>query len=81
MNKAAFAVLFLFQLTVLLFRDGAQLNLFHVVEKPDGTYSPLLNDSWGSSVSGDGMRNLFGADGMAAVDGEEDPEMEARYAQ
>ena len=36
-------------MTVLLFREGSQLNLYHVLEKPDGSYSPL-SDSWSESV-------------------------------
>ena len=47
------------QVTVLLFRDGAQLNLFHVLEKPDGSYTPLT-DSW----AGTSLRNLFASSGM-----------------
>ena len=40
--------------TVLVFRDGDQINLYHVLERPDGSYSPL-SDSW----SGTSIRNLF----------------------
>ncbi len=36
--------------TVLVFRDGDDINLYHVLERPDGSYSPL-SDSWsGSSI-------------------------------
>ena len=38
------------QVTVLLFREGDQVNMYHVVERPDGTFSPL-SDSWKSSQS------------------------------
>ena len=40
--------------TVLVFRDGDDINLYHVLERPDGSYSPL-SDSW----SGSSIRNLF----------------------
>ena len=52
----------LVQVTVLLFRDGAQLNLFHVLEKPDGSYTPL-SDSW----SGSSLRNLFASSGIVFI--------------
>lgn len=36
--------------TVLVFREGDQVNLFRVIENEDGTYSPL-SESWsGSSI-------------------------------
>ena len=43
--------------TVLVFRDGDQINLYHVLERPDGSYSPYspLSDSW----SGTSIKNLF----------------------
>ena len=31
------------QVTVLLFREGDKVNVYHVLEKPDGSYSPLSN--------------------------------------
>ena len=31
------------QVTVLLFRDGDKLNLYHVLEKPDGSFSPVAS--------------------------------------
>lgn len=40
--------------TVLVFREGDEINLYHVLERPDGSYSPL-SDSW----SGSSIRNLF----------------------
>ncbi|CAG2055053.1 unnamed protein product [Timema podura] len=42
------------QVTVLLFREGDQVNLFRVVENEDGSYSPL-SQSW----NGTSLRNLF----------------------
>ena len=51
--------------TVLVFRDGDQINLYHVLERPDGSYSPL-SDSW----SGSSIRNLFAEN--------EDPEIQER---
>ena len=43
--------------TALVFRDGDQINLYHVLERPDGSYSPYspLSDSW----SGTSIKNLF----------------------
>ena len=29
------------QVTVLLFREGDKVNVYHVLEKPDGSFSPL----------------------------------------
>ena len=46
------------QVTVLIFRDGAQLNLYHVLERPDGSYTPLSE-----SLSGSSLRNLFASSG------------------
>ena len=43
--------------TVLVFRDGDQINLYHVLERPDGSYSPLSD-----SLSGSSIRNLFAED-------------------
>ena len=40
--------------TVLVFRDGDEINLYHVLERPDGSYSPLSD-----SLSGSSIRNLF----------------------
>ena len=49
------------QVTVLLFREGDKVNVYHVLEKPDGSFSPLSNadqsplsspedhDEWSSS--------------------------------
>ena len=51
--------------TVLVFRDGDNINLYHVLERPDGSYSPL-SDSW----SGTSIRNLFAE--------QDDPEVEQR---
>jgi AN1-type zinc finger and ubiquitin domain-containing protein 1 len=51
--------------TVLVFRDGDSINLYHVLERPDGSYSPL-SDSW----SGASIRNLFAE--------QEEPEVEQR---
>ena len=51
--------------TVLVFRDGDQINLYHVLERPDGSYSPL-SDSW----SGSSIRNLFAE--------QDDPEVQER---
>ena len=51
--------------TVLVFRDGDNINLYHVLERPDGSYSPL-SDSW----SGASIRNLFAE--------QDDPEVEQR---
>ena len=48
------------QVTVLLFRDGAQLNLYHVLERPDGSYTPLSE-----SLSGSSLRNLFASSGKS----------------
>jgi hypothetical protein len=31
------------QVTVLLFREGDKVNVYHVLEKPDGSFSPLSN--------------------------------------
>eukprot|EP00095_Tigriopus_kingsejongensis_P010513 maker-scaffold45_size475391-snap-gene-1.12 protein:Tk10513 transcript:maker-scaffold45_size475391-snap-gene-1.12-mRNA-1 annotation:"an1-type zinc finger protein 4-like" len=42
------------QVTVLLFREGDQVNLYHVMERPDGTFSPF-SDSWSNSS----VKNLF----------------------
>lgn len=42
------------RVTVLVFREGDQVNLFRVIENEDGTYSPL-SESW----SGSSIRNLF----------------------
>lgn len=42
------------QVTVLLFREGDQVNLYHVLEKADGSYSPL-SDSWSENSA----KNLF----------------------
>ena len=50
--------------TVLVFRDGDQINLYHVLERPDGSYSPLSD-----SLSGSSIRNLFA---------EDDPEIQER---
>ena len=50
--------------TVLVFRDGDQINLYHVLERPDGSYSPLSD-----SLSGSSIRNLFA---------EDDPEVQER---
>ncbi|XP_066994543.2 AN1-type zinc finger protein 4 [Anabrus simplex] len=55
------------RVTVLVFRDGDQVNLFRVIENEDGTYSPL-SESW----SGSSIRNLFA---------EEDPDEAARRLQ
>ena len=32
-----------FQVTVLLFREGDKVNLYHVIEKPDGSFSPIAD--------------------------------------
>ena len=32
------------QVTVLLFREGDKVNVYHVLEKPDGSFSPISND-------------------------------------
>lgn len=32
------------QVTVLLFREGDKVNVYHVMEKPDGSFSPISND-------------------------------------
>ncbi|PNF25108.1 hypothetical protein B7P43_G02040 [Cryptotermes secundus] len=45
------------RVTVLVFREGDQVNLFRVIENEDGTYSPL-SESW----SGSSIRNLFAED-------------------
>ncbi len=37
-----------------MFREGDQLNLYHVLERQDGTFSPL-SDSW----SGNSIKNLL----------------------
>jgi AN1-type zinc finger and ubiquitin domain-containing protein 1 len=38
------------RVTVLVFREGEQIDLFRVIENEDGTYSPL-SESWsGSSI-------------------------------
>ena len=50
---------------MLVFRDGDNINLYHVMERPDGSYSPL-SDSW----SGASIRNLFAE--------QDDPEVEQR---
>nr|CAD7409705.1 unnamed protein product [Timema cristinae] len=55
------------QVTVLLFREGDQVNLFRVVENEDGSYSPL-SQSW----NGTSLRNLFA---------EEDSEVEDKRLQ
>ena len=51
--------------TVLVFRDGDQINLYHVLERPDGSYSPLSD-----SLSGTSIRNLFAE--------QDDPEVQER---
>ena len=51
--------------TVLVFRDGDQINLYHVLERADGSYSPL-SDSW----SGSSIKNLFAE--------QDDPEVQER---
>ena len=33
----------IFQVTVLLFREGHKVNLYHVIEKPDGSFSPITD--------------------------------------
>ena len=40
-------------MTVLLFRDGDRVNLYHVVERPDGTFTPVSGSS-GSAVAAAG---------------------------
>ena len=45
------------QVTVLLFREGDQVNLYHVMERPDGTFSPLSDADWNSS-SGRSLKSL-----------------------
>ncbi|XP_069682868.1 AN1-type zinc finger protein 4-like [Periplaneta americana] len=55
------------RVTVLVFREGDQVNLFRVIENEDGTYSPL-SESW----SGSSIRNLFA---------EEEPEESAKRLQ
>ena len=30
-------------MTVLLFREGDKVNLYHVIEKPDGSFSPITD--------------------------------------
>ncbi|XP_037088591.1 AN1-type zinc finger protein 4-like [Pollicipes pollicipes] len=37
------------QVTLLVFREGDQVNFYRVMENTDGTFSPL-SDSWGSSI-------------------------------
>lgn len=55
------------RVTVLVFRDGDQVNLLRVVENEDGSFSPL-SESW----NGSSIRNLFA---------EEDPEESAKRLQ
>ncbi|KAJ9601205.1 hypothetical protein L9F63_000625 [Diploptera punctata] len=55
------------RVTVLVFREGDQVNLFRVIENDDGTYSPL-SESWTTAVT----RNLFA---------EEEPEESAKRLQ
>lgn len=45
------------QVTVLLFRDGDQLNFFRVIDRGDGTLTPLSE-----SLSGNSMYNLYDED-------------------
>lgn len=55
------------RVTVLVFRDGDQVNLFRVLENEDGTYSPLSE-----SLSGSSIQSLFT---------EDDPEESAKRLQ
>ncbi|KAK7792498.1 hypothetical protein R5R35_007170 [Gryllus longicercus] len=55
------------RVTVLVFRDGDQVNLFRVLENEDGTYSPLSE-----SLSGSSIQSLFA---------EDDPEESAKRIQ
>lgn len=56
------------QVTVLLFREGDKVNLYHVQEKPDGSYSPLSpsGSSGGNEPNWSGrsssLRNLLSKD-------------------
>lgn len=56
------------QVTVLLFRDGDQLNFFRVIDRGDGTLTPLSE-----SLSGNSMYNLY--------DEDEDSSMEERSSE
>ena len=49
------------QVTVLLFREGDKVNVYHVLEKPDGSFSPISNDQspLSSSPGQFGLWNFF----------------------
>ncbi|XP_063243311.1 AN1-type zinc finger protein 4-like isoform X2 [Bacillus rossius redtenbacheri] len=49
--------------TILVFREGDQVNLFRVVENEDGTYSPLSESGSGTTI-----RNLFAEEDSEEVD-------------
>jgi len=51
------------QVTVLLFRDGDQLNFFRVFDRGDGTLTPLSE-----SLSGNSMYNLYDEDEDSSLD-------------
>ena len=70
------------QVTVLLFREGDKVNVYHVLEKPDGSFSPLSNaqsplsspedhDEWSSS--GPSIKRL-----LEHSDSEENPIIKQR---
>ena len=66
------------QVTVLLFREGDKVNVYHVLEKPDGSFSPISNDQSPLSSpehqihediavgNGNGTKTVFGT-GMTEV--------------
>nr|XP_032825298.1 uncharacterized protein LOC116951052 isoform X1 [Petromyzon marinus] len=58
------------QVTLLVFREGDQLNFFRVVERSDGTLTPLSE-----SLSGGSMYNLY-AEEEEEEDAEESPSVE-----
>ena len=74
------------QVTVLLFREGDKVNVYHVLEKPDGSYSPISNgpsplDSpehdhdWSETGSGQSLKRLLEPDD---VDAEDNPKLKQR---
>lgn len=42
------------QVTVLLFRDGDQINVYHVYERPDGSFTPLSSSASAAANGHDG---------------------------
>ena len=47
------------QVTVLLFREGDKVNAYHVLEKPDGSFSPISNDQSPLSSPGQSDYEIF----------------------